>query len=560
MKRLILTALLVLMLTVSVSAEKGVSFSDLPETHWAYSTVMPMVEKGLFNGTSAVVDGVGTFSPDKTMTKGEFLAVVCRYYFPDEIYTPEAGLPWWDPYFTIAIKYDLVSVRNDSLDCDEIINRAEAVKLIDKLMTVQGTPLENVSYDTIPDDQKILRYGILSDNAHDNEFLMSAVRRCIGEGIIGGVDTKGTFDPYGSLTRAAAATIICRVTEPEKRLPKSENTDNPLCLQYGHYFSPGSSDGSALLKAATETEEGLTALICERCGATKEIAFKPHVHLEGNLIDRISCGDNVWEEQLCRVVQQVTVTDWEGETEYISYVRCNHPMPSDYWRNVNSREEATHTYSDWKIVSYAGKGVEGRMEKVCTRCGDTYVKIIPMFSTDEAVLDVRKSYGYGHATGCLDHRDEYHKSELRPSKGGVLNRYLGIAYGKVFLQTGIGLNSWDRGQIGNVIEHPDGRDGVSVFGWRGSLESTNDERLNMIMEAILYQTGDREVAYALWHVIDFMYINGSDKTTPEKIESFGFKTANETPTSIELNMKNTHILWEWGEGINGNNFYFSTLK
>lgn len=557
MKRFLTIALFIFTFSLAVSAAEVKSFSDLPETHWAYSTVMPMVEKGLFNGTSLPVDGVGTFSPDKAMTRGEFLAVICRFYYPHEIYTPDAGLPWWDPYYTIAIKHDLVSVRNDFLDCGEIINRAEAVKIIDRVMKDMGTPLEVTSYADIPDSENILRYGALSEIQYNNEALLSTVRKCIGEGIIGGVDTKGTFDPRGSLTRAAAATIICRVTEPEKRLPKTENSQHPLCLQYGHYFSPGSSDGSVLLKPATETEEGLTALICERCGATKEIAFKPHVHREGNLIDRIKCGDNIWEEQLCRVEQQVTVTDWEGETEYTSYVRCNHPMPSDYWRNVNSREEATHTYSDWEIVSYAGKGVEGRMEKVCTKCGDIYVKIIPMFSTDEAVLDIRKSYGYGHVTGYLDHRDEYHKSELRPSKGGVLNTYLGKTYGKAFLQTGIALNSWDRGQIGNIIKHPDGRGGVSVFGWRGSIDSVSDERLNMIMEAILYQTGDREVAYALWHVIDFMYINGSDKTTPKKIESFGFKCANETSTSIELTMKNTHIFWEWGEGIDGNNFYFS---
>ena len=83
MKRFLTLILLVFTFSLAISAEKAVTFSDLPESHWAYSTVMPMVEKGLFNGTSTVVDGVGTFSPDKAMTSGEFLAVICRYYFSD---------------------------------------------------------------------------------------------------------------------------------------------------------------------------------------------------------------------------------------------------------------------------------------------------------------------------------------------------------------------------------------------------------------------------------------------------------------------------------------------
>ena len=104
MKRFFAIFLLVFLFSIGATASKDITFSELPESHWGYSTIMPRVEKGLFNGTSAVVDGVGTFSPDKAMTRGEFLAVICRLYFADEIYTPASGLPWWDTYFTIAVK------------------------------------------------------------------------------------------------------------------------------------------------------------------------------------------------------------------------------------------------------------------------------------------------------------------------------------------------------------------------------------------------------------------------------------------------------------------------
>lgn len=54
------------------------SFSDVPSTHWAYKNIMAMTSKGLFSGTTTPVNGVGTFAPDKTMTRAEFVTVVMR--------------------------------------------------------------------------------------------------------------------------------------------------------------------------------------------------------------------------------------------------------------------------------------------------------------------------------------------------------------------------------------------------------------------------------------------------------------------------------------------------
>lgn len=75
MKRIVLGLLAFVIfaaaLTCTATASEVTSFSDLPETHWAYHNVMEMVKSGIFNGTSAPVNGVGTFSPDKYMTRGE---------------------------------------------------------------------------------------------------------------------------------------------------------------------------------------------------------------------------------------------------------------------------------------------------------------------------------------------------------------------------------------------------------------------------------------------------------------------------------------------------------
>lgn len=136
--------------------------------------------------------------------------------------------------------------------------------------------------------------------------------------------------------------------------------------------------------------------------------------------------------------------------------------------------------------------------------------------------------------------------------GGDWNTYNGFlfwAYNRYFVSGGIGQNAEDRGSFAKVTVLPDGGFEVNVFGWRksdtssGWMNSATNRCLNMVMEAFYYACGDREVAYALWSVNDFLAINGSAATTVEKVESFGFTTSNETSDSIVLSMNGIDILW-----------------
>ena len=196
-------------------AAEVTSFTDHSPTHWAYSTVMDMVDKGLFNGTTAPVNGVGTFSPEKPMTRGEFLAVVCRMYYPDEIYTPSPDVPWWDPYFTVAVKHDLIDYQRQFVELDESISRGEAVMIITRLMTAVGTPLKERCTGTLPGGEEIITF----DNTTPlNPKMEDSFRYCVGEGIIQGVDSSNNLDAMGTLTRAQAATILARITDESKRV------------------------------------------------------------------------------------------------------------------------------------------------------------------------------------------------------------------------------------------------------------------------------------------------------------------------------------------------------
>ena len=144
-----------------------------------------------------------------------------------------------------------------------------------------------------------------------------------------------------------------------------------------------------------------------------------------------------------------------------------------------------------------------------------------------------------------------------------LNNVAFYGYGGLrFFDDGIAKNYEDRGVVVRLIKGADERTGVNVFGWRKNYESSYsvNRLLNLTMEAFYYLTNDRHVAKALWEVVDYMFIFGPEATTAEVLEYFGFRVENETSTSVDLYMNNIHVRWEWGNGINGNNFFFYPAK
>lgn len=137
-----------------------------------------------------------------------------------------------------------------------------------------------------------------------------------------------------------------------------------------------------------------------------------------------------------------------------------------------------------------------------------------------------------------------------------LNGFVFDAYGRRYLQRGIGLNHNAGQQIAMIIKDGDTW-GMRVFTWRKSYDSDAalNAGLNVALEGMRYLSGDKEVASALWRVMDYVAIHGSSATTVAVVEGFGFKCSNETANSIDLSMNGQTIHWTW-EAVD-NYFYFS---
>lgn len=57
----IVSVMLVILTVTSVASNIAISFSDVPKSHWGDFAISEMTSRGLFSGTTAPVNGVGTF-------------------------------------------------------------------------------------------------------------------------------------------------------------------------------------------------------------------------------------------------------------------------------------------------------------------------------------------------------------------------------------------------------------------------------------------------------------------------------------------------------------------
>lgn len=242
MKKIILSLLattILLSSSLTASAHEVTSFSDVPQTHWAYSSIMSMTKSGYFAGKGEVINGIGTFIPNDTMTRAEFITVVARALYSDQLSEMQSlgGADWYDIYYDVAIHNNLIT-ENEYVYSADVLNQAiprQEMALIIMRACGQMGELTNATVDK----SRIADY----DSIH--EKYQYAVRVAFSKGIIAGVDSNGTFAPHQTLTRAEGATVLYRLVNESKRQDTTpygtksekpaENVSGPITIYEGQY-------------------------------------------------------------------------------------------------------------------------------------------------------------------------------------------------------------------------------------------------------------------------------------------------------------------------------------
>ena len=175
-------------------------FTDVPDSHWAVKEITWAVEKGIMNGTSAT-----TFNPGGQTLRGQMTAILYRY----------AGSPFMDgtiPYTDVPsssyyANASLWAQRNkilvstklnaSKLTPNEAIGRAEFCTMVYNFAKYSGVDVTKTG--SVP----------FTDTASLSSEYQTAIAWAYNNGIVNGT-TATTFNPNGTLTRAAATAMLYR--------------------------------------------------------------------------------------------------------------------------------------------------------------------------------------------------------------------------------------------------------------------------------------------------------------------------------------------------------------
>jgi uncharacterized protein YjdB len=227
---------LVVTVTASVLSTDITGYEDVPESYWAYSAIMDMTMRGMLSGTSTQQNGIGVFSPESPMTRAQFVSVLTRYLFADELAEMASAQPWYANNYTVSLKHGLLSSDElDNGDLTKVCTRQEMAVLL-----VRAAYIGNGEVAT-----QLLPTGSIADYDSIAEQYQPYVLQAFSLGLLAGVDSKGTFNPTGSLSRAQAATVIYRLIDPSTRTASTSQNSITFTWEDGITYTGGYSDGEA---------------------------------------------------------------------------------------------------------------------------------------------------------------------------------------------------------------------------------------------------------------------------------------------------------------------------
>lgn len=217
----------------------GAEFSDVPQNHWAYKTISELTDKGIVNGM-----GDGTYSPDGTLTRGQFIKLLTcgldefdgdKNYKPMFFDTPQNA--WYTPYVTCGAKSGIISFNENLFYPDSPMTRGEAAVWI-----VNGIGVK-----------KNVVCGFLDVTDPEQKKAIAIAQDC---GIINGYE-DGSFRPDKTLTRAEAAALISRTMDKKPVFGQlREDAKNEIVLKENiQYVEIGENNK---IKKADEKQKTLT--------------------------------------------------------------------------------------------------------------------------------------------------------------------------------------------------------------------------------------------------------------------------------------------------------------
>ena len=251
---LALVCTLALLASFTTAFAAANQFTDVPSAYWAHNEIAFVVDKGLFNGTTAT-----QFSPDAQMKRGQLAAVLYRYAGSPAVsgtsgYTDVASTAYYADACAWAKQNGIFMADKldaASLNPDEGITRSEFAVMLYNFAKLNGkADVDNSAENPYTDMTNV-----------SSEIKTAIINWAVPAGILGGT-TDTTMNPFGAIKRSHVAAMLyhydTKIANPGSVVEKPEET-TPSTSETTSY---GPGDTVAPVKGGAYT---VTIGVGEKC-------------------------------------------------------------------------------------------------------------------------------------------------------------------------------------------------------------------------------------------------------------------------------------------------------
>lgn len=214
-KRTQITALMVMSalivaLVLPLASQPRPHFKDVPTSHWAYTQIERAYSDGVIAGTAGnAANYTGVFSPSGTLTEAQFVTIMTRAFFNDELEaakkTVGSNAKWYAAAQKVAEDQHLLTFVQGKMDAP--ITRYDMAAIMTNIMSAKEFPGR-------PDATKIEEtFNKIADFKSIPNYYQVSVASVFAMGLIAGTDSKGTFSGASYMNRAQAAVVYGRMKD-----------------------------------------------------------------------------------------------------------------------------------------------------------------------------------------------------------------------------------------------------------------------------------------------------------------------------------------------------------
>lgn len=251
---LILSLTLLLSLSVPTFAAAPTTqshFTDVPTSHWAYTQIERAYSDGVIAGTAGnAANYTGVFSPSGTLTEAQFVTIMTRAFFNEELEAAKKAVSsnakWYAAAQKVAEDMHLLTFVQGKMDAP--ITRYDMAAIMTNIMSAKEFPGR-------PDATKIEEtFNKIADFKSIPNSYQISVASVFAMGLIAGTDSKGTFSGASYMNRAQAAVVYGRMKDAFLNAGDGSTTTKPDTTKPTPTPSAPGGDGESSVVGTTSSQ------------------------------------------------------------------------------------------------------------------------------------------------------------------------------------------------------------------------------------------------------------------------------------------------------------------